>query len=153
MPSESIFLTRCMVVWYSFSFLNSSLLIAATSEPVSDITSVAAIFPAAIAINRERLPTMRTYKLVDCLPLHFIKIFIPPLITALITAETLLLPFGNLSNFTSAILAERNFSNKDYGDWSICVFCNIVSAAERLHRVQQNADSPCNAAVAVSCLS
>ena len=101
---------------------------ADTFEPVSNIASMRAELPMAVAVDSEFLPASRTGIGVDCLPLHQLQMSIPPLVPAGIRAEPFPLPPRLLINRLPTLLA----------------YCSIypgyqtVPSAERLHRVDGN---------------
>lgn len=65
---------------------------ADTSEPISNIAGVGAELPMAVAIDGEFLPASRTGIGVDCLSLYQVKVAVPPLVPAGVTAEPFPLP-------------------------------------------------------------
>lgn len=96
-----------------------------TSEPVSNIAGMGAEFSMAVAIDGEFFSAGWTSKDVDGLPLHQIKVAVPPLIPASVTAEPFPLPSGILCNGPAALLTK-----------GICRRCGqAVPSAEGLHRV------------------
>ena len=72
---------------------------AATSESVLDIAGMTAIFSVLIPIGTKWLFTIGAYKLIISFTVHLIKIAVPPLISAFIRAEPLLLPSSRLGVF------------------------------------------------------
>ena len=108
-----------------------------TSEPVSNIAGMGAEFSMAVAIDGEFFSAGWTSKDVDGLPLHQIKVAVPPLVPAGIAAEPFPLPPRILSNGLSALLA-------------YCPGCfgyQAVPSAERLHRVDGNLEPRRNPAI------
>lgn len=101
---------------------------ADTSEPISNIAGVGAEFPMTVAVDGEFFPAGRADEGVDCLPLHQLQMYVPPLIPAGITAELFPLPSRILLNRLAALLA----------NCPVCSGCQIVPPAERLHRVDGN---------------
>jgi hypothetical protein len=82
----------------------------------------------AVAIDGEFFSAGWTSKDVDGLPLHQIKVAVPPLIPASVTAEPFPLPSGILCNGPAALLAYC----------PVCSGCQTVPPAERLHCVDGN---------------
>jgi len=101
---------------------------ADTSEPVSNIAGMGAELPTAVAIDGEFFSAGWTSKDVDGLPLHQIKVAVPPLIPASVTAEPFPLPSGILCNGPAALLT----------DCPRCTGIQAVPPAERLHRIDGN---------------
>lgn len=105
MPSASIFLATPMVVWYSFSFLNSSLLIAVSSKPALDITRTATVFLVLAAVSLKRFPTAYTFICGKRLFADFVSVAVPPLHSAHIGAELLFSCSRRLRDRLSAAFA------------------------------------------------
>ena len=61
-------------------------------KPIRNITGVGAELPMAVAIDGEFLPASRTGIGVDCLSLYQVKVAVPPLVPAGVTAEPFPLP-------------------------------------------------------------
>ena len=68
------------------------------------------------------------------LALHLVEVAVTPLVTALVAAKALFLPFRHLLDFPSAVLTARCLSGEQHRR----LFSDSFPAAERLHRVQGN---------------
>ena len=140
MPSFSIFRAICMVVWYSFSFWNSSLRIAATSlKAIGDVAGVAAVFSSLIPVNVEFLTTVQAFELIDRFSLHLFKMAVPPGIAAFVTAKAFFLLLGYLPDRPPAVLTAGRFACKWQGRSNRGIAADIIPAAEGLYSVQRYA--------------
>ena len=70
------------------------------------IAVMTAIFSVAVAVHFKWLTAVRTLVFVDSFPFHYIKMGIPPFISAGIGAEAFLLSSVRLCNCFSAALAD-----------------------------------------------
>lgn len=70
-----------------------------------DVAFVAAIFPLAISVGSELFTAVRASKIVVGFSVNHIRMFLPPVITAGIATEQLLLAFRLLFDFRTAVLA------------------------------------------------
>ena len=131
-PSESSFLAKRMVAWYSFSFLNASLLIPVTTliETVSNVTFVAAIFSPAVPIDVKFFTAVRTSEIIDSLTPHLIEVAVPPGVAALVTAESFFLSLCDLLNLMSAVFTTCCPVGKYYGGFSQYTPVDAITAAE-----------------------
>lgn len=150
MPSLSIFWAICMVVWYSFSFWNSSLRIAATSlKAIGDVTGVAAVFSSFIPVNAELLTAVRAFEIINRLSLHLVKMAVPPGVAAFVTAKAFFLLLFYLPDRPPAVLTIGRFACECRRWLGKAVSADIVPAAEGLYCVQRYAKCSGNFAVAV----
>lgn len=131
-PSESNFLARRMVAWYSFSFLNASSLIPVTTliEAVGNVTFVAAIFSSLISVGVKFLTAIRTSEIIDSLTLHLIEMAVPPSVATLVTAESFFLSFCDLLNLTSAVFTTCCPVGKYYSGFSQYTPVDSITTAE-----------------------
>lgn len=79
----------------------------AASEAVRDVAGMAAVLPLPAAIDREFLPAVRADVGMRRLVLHQIEVAVPPRVPALVGAESLAFPAGNLCDGPAAVLAHR----------------------------------------------
>lgn len=138
MPSFSIFRAICMVVWYSFSFWNSSLRIATTSlETVGDVAGVAAVFSSLIPVNVELLTTVQAFELIDRFSLHLVEMAVPPGVAAFVTAKAFFLLLGYLPDRLPAVLTAGRLACKWQGRFNRGIAADIVPAAEGFYSIQR----------------
>ena len=139
-----------MVVWYSFSFWNSSLRIAATSlETVGDVAGVTAVFPSLIPVNVELLTTVQAFEMIDRFSLHLVEMAVPPGVAAFVTAKAFFLLLFNLTDRPPAVLTIGRLACICQGRFNRGIAADIVPAAEGLYCVQRYAKCSGNFAVAV----
>jgi hypothetical protein len=79
---------------------------ADTPKPISNIAGMGAELPMAVTVDVEFLPTGRTGEGVDGLPLHQVKVAVPPLVPAGIATKPFPLPPRILGNGLSALLTD-----------------------------------------------
>ena len=123
---------------------------ATAFEPISDVAFVTAIFPAPIAVNVELLAAVSASEMVDRFSLYLVEMAVPPLIAALVITEAFFLPFGNLLNLPSAVLAGCYFAGEENGRHGCRVPVDIVPSAERLYCVHRYSKRLSNLAVSVA---
>jgi hypothetical protein len=111
---------------------------------------MAAILSSLIAVDMKFLATVWAFEIIDSLPLHLVKMAVPPSVAAFITAEAFSLLFCYLINFPSAIFAGGCFASECHGRLIFYVTVDIVPATERLYRIQRDAKCLCNCAISVS---
>jgi hypothetical protein len=111
---------------------------------------MAAILSSLIAVDMKFLATVWAFEIIDSLPLHLVKMAVPPSVAAFITTEAFSLLFCYLMNFPSAILAGGCFASKCCGWLILYVPVDIVPTAERLYRIQRDSKCLCNCAISVS---
>lgn len=70
-----------------------------------DVAFVAAILPLAVSIHPEFFTAVRAGKIVADFSIYHIRMLLPPVVTARITAEQLSLAFWLLFDFRTAVLA------------------------------------------------
>jgi hypothetical protein len=109
---------------------------------------MAAILSSFIAVDMKFFATVWAFEIIDSLPLHLIKMAVPPCVTALITTEAFSLLFRYLMNFPSAILASGCFASKCCG--LLILYVPVVPTAERLYRILRDSKCLCNCAISVS---
>ena len=97
---------------------------------------MATVLPVPVPIRCERLSTALTSVLVVGFPIDLIRVAVPPLASASVTAELLLFAFRSLPNFISAVCAESHVVRVDFrsSGW-FHRFAEVVPPAERLDRV------------------
>lgn len=78
---------------------------AITSEAVSDVTIVRAVFSVVVSVSRERLSTVSAGKGVKGLAIDLIQMAVPPVGTAGIGAELHRLSARSLGQLLSAVAA------------------------------------------------
>lgn len=110
---------------------------ADTSEPVCNIAGMGAELPMAVAVDSEFFSACWTSKDVDGLPFHQVKVAVPPLIPASVTAEPFPLPSRVLCDGPAALLT----------DCHRCTGSQAVPPAERLHRIDGNLEPRRNPAI------
>lgn len=101
---------------------------ADTSEPVSNIAGMGAELPMTVAIDSEFFSTSQAGKSIDGLPLHKVKMTVPPLVSAGVTAKPFPFSSGILCDGPAALLT----------DCPRCPGRQTVPPAERLHRIDGN---------------
>lgn len=139
-----------MVVWYSFSFRNSSLRMAATSlETVGDVAGVAAVFSSLIPVNVELLTAVQAFEMIDRFSLHLVEMAVPPGVAAFVTAKAFFLLLLNLPDGLSAVITAGRFACECQGRLDRGV-ADIVPAAEGFYSVQRYAKGFGNFPVSVS---
>jgi hypothetical protein len=97
---------------------------------------MAAILSSLIAVDMKFLATVWAFEIIDSLPLHLVKMAVPPSVAALIATEAFSLLFCYLMNFPSAILTVGCFAGECCGRLIHYVPIDIVPATERLYRIQ-----------------
>ena len=111
---------------------------------------MAAILSAVIAVDVELLTTVRASEIIDSLPLYLVEMAVPPLVPALVATEAFFLPLCDLLNLTPAVLAGGRLAGERDGRFGRRVPIDIISPAERLHRIQRYAKCLGNFAVTVA---
>ncbi len=140
-----------MVVWYSFSFWNSSLRIAATSlETVGDVAGVTAVFPSLIPVNVELLATVQAFEIIDRFSLHLVEMAVPPGVAAFVTAKAFFLLLFNLTDRPPAVLTIGRLACICQGRFNRGIAADIVPAAEGFYSIQRYAKRFGNFPVSVS---
>lgn len=151
MLSSSIVLARCMVVWYSFSFRNSSLRIAATSlKTIGNVAGVAAVFPSLIPVNVELLTTVQAFEMIDRFSLHLVKMAVPPIVATFVTAKAFFLLLCYLPDRPPAVLTIGCLACICQGRFNRGIAADIVPATEGFYSIQRYAKRFCNSPVSVS---
>ena len=79
---------------------------ADASKPISNIAGMGTELPMTVAIDSEFFSAGWTSKDVDGFPLHQVKMAVPPLIPAGVTAEPFPLPSGILCNGPATLLTK-----------------------------------------------
>lgn len=123
---------------------------ATAFEPVGDIAFVAAILPAPVTVNVEPLTAVWASETIDRFSLYLVEMAVPPLIAALVTTEAFFLPFSNLLNLPSAVLAGCYFAGEHSGRFGNRVPADFVPATERLYCVHRYSKRLSNLAVSVA---
>lgn len=102
---------------------------AITSEAVSDVAIVRAIFSVVVSVGRERLPAVSAGKGIKSLAVDLVQMVVPPFGTAGIGAELHRLAARSLGQLLSAVKAAVRVRAFLYMHSRLGA-CELVSAAE-----------------------
>ena len=116
-------------------------------EPSGNVTIMATVFSAVIAIDVKLFAALRADEVVDSFSLDLTEMTVPPCVTAFVAAEPFSFLFGNLPYLSTAIFAMcdflRNLGGRSY------IAADVVPAAKGFYGIKRYAKFLGNCAITV----